>query len=92
MDSLVDLWSSLTALALAITIPMVIAVVVLLVVRHFVCWYWKLNEIVKLLARQTEILELMDRRMAAIEWRYTGQSATSLAAPTPPAPSMAPPR
>lgn len=74
-DAYTELMTALTYLGMFLGF----ALLVFLAIRHIVCWYWKINDLVKLQSRQVALLESLERRMASIEWRYTGRADAPMA-------------
>ncbi len=49
----------------AFVITLLILVVIFLICRELVCWYWKINKAVDLLERQNVLLERIEAALAA---------------------------
>ncbi|WP_300158346.1 hypothetical protein [Solidesulfovibrio sp.] len=53
----------------SLLITLLVLIVIFLVCREIVCWYWKINRAVELLERQNVLLERIEARLSA-----TGQA------------------
>ncbi|MEA4854784.1 MAG: hypothetical protein AAGU21_08155 [Solidesulfovibrio sp.] len=49
----------------SLVVFLLILVVIFLVCREIVCWYWKINRAVELLERQNVLLERIEARISA---------------------------
>ena len=47
-------------------ITLLILLVIFLICRELVCWYWKINRAVELLERQNVLLERIEARLTAV--------------------------
>lgn len=58
----------------AFLVTLLILVVIFLVCRELVCWYWKINKAVELLERQNVLLERIEARLSATSHTPAGPS------------------
>ena len=50
----------------SLLITLLILLVIFLICRELVCWYWKINRAVELLERQNVLLERIEARLTAV--------------------------